>query len=280
VDGIIFTAAATNPYTIAASLGLTLTISGVGIMNKSGTRQNFVIDEGGEIVFSNSATAGSNVSILNLDGSTNFLNSSSAGSADIESSAGIVSFADNSTAGSAFMLLHETRLEFFDRSTAGNATIVSSGSTITFYDSSRGGTAQIGLSGGALDISAHNAPGGTIGSLDGDGNVFLGANNLTVGSDQSFTTFSGVIQDGGQNGGTGGSLTKVGSGTLILQGANTYTEDTNINGGLLQVDGSITSNTFVNHRGTLAGNGTINGNVTNNGRSTRDTTLDSKYRAR
>jgi uncharacterized protein with beta-barrel porin domain len=35
---------------------------------------------------------------------------------------------------------------------------------------------------------------------------------------------------------------------------------------VLQVDGSITSNTFVNHRGTLAGTGTINGNVVNNGR--------------
>jgi hypothetical protein len=35
---------------------------------------------------------------------------------------------------------------------------------------------------------------------------------------------------------------------------------------VLQVDGSITSNTFVNRGGTLAGIGTINGNVTNNGR--------------
>jgi len=32
------------------------------------------------------------------------------------------------------------------------------------------------------------------------------------------------------------------------------------------VDGSVTSNTLVNHRSTLAGTGTINGNVTNNGR--------------
>src|SRR5436190_21493950 len=36
----------------------------------------------------------------------------------------------------------------------------------------------------------------------------------------------------------------------------------------LQVDGSITSNTFVNQHGTLAGTGTINGNVTNNGKVT------------
>jgi subtilase-type serine protease len=57
--------------------------------------------------------------------------------------------------------------------------------------------------------------------------------------------------------GTGGSLTKIRWGTLILSGANTHTGDTNVNRGVLQVDGSITSNTFVNHNGTLAGTGTV-----------------------
>jgi autotransporter-associated beta strand protein len=90
--------------------------------------------------------------------------------------------------------------------------------------------------------------------------VFLGANNLTVGSNNLSTAFSGEIA------GTGGSLTKIGSGTLILSGANAYTGDTNVNRGVLQVDGSITSNTFVNHGGTLSGTGTINGNVMNNGK--------------
>ena len=42
VNGITFTSAATNPYTITASPGLTLTISGVGITNNSGVTQNFV----------------------------------------------------------------------------------------------------------------------------------------------------------------------------------------------------------------------------------------------
>jgi autotransporter-associated beta strand protein len=70
---------------------------------------------------------------------------------------------------------------------------------------------------------------------------------------------------GGGQGGSGGSLTKIGSGTFVLSGANTYTGDTNINRGVLKVDGSINSNTFVHHGSTLAGTGTVHGNVTNRG---------------
>jgi autotransporter-associated beta strand protein len=64
--------------------------------------------------------------------------------------------------------------------------------------------------------------------------------------------------------GTGGSLTKIGSGTLILSGANTYTGDTNVKRGVLQVDGSINSNTFMHGHSVLAGTGMIYGNLTNN----------------
>jgi autotransporter-associated beta strand protein len=350
VNGITFTAAATNPYTITANPGLTLTISGMGITNNSGITQDVHIpvdasNNGGTIAFSNSATAGSNVSIFNDGGTINFLNTSTAGSATIANfgtfpgnpttnffnrssagnstiyttSGGSVLFANNSTAGSAeFILIYRfSLLQFANNSTAANSTIgtayssfmefsgsstagsasigVTDGSFLTFDDhsragsatieafasiisfegSSRGGTAQIGLAQGpyfhssGLDISGHNGPGVTIGSLEGDEGAFvdLGANNLTIGSNNLSTTFSGVMQDGdrGGNGGTGGSLTKIGTGTLDLTGANTYTGNTNINRGVLKVDGSITSNTFVNHGGTLAGTGTVGGNVTNAG---------------
>jgi autotransporter-associated beta strand protein len=155
-------------------------------------------------------------------------------------------------------------------STAGSATLISNagtfggkGGSTLFTENSNGGTSRVEVFGnGNLDISAHNARGVTIGSLEGDGDAFLGANNLNVGSNNLSTTFSGVIQDGGENGGTGGSLTKIGSGTLVLSGANTYTGSTNVNQGTLQVDGSINGNAVVHGRGTLAGMGTVFGDVT------------------
>jgi len=95
----------------------------------------------------------------------------------------------------------------------------------------------------------------TIGSLEGSGNVFLGAQTLTVGSNNTTpsTPFSGVMQDGGIVSGTGGSLIKTGTGALTLTGANTYTGGTTVNAGSL----------FVNNTGGLSGTGT--GAVTVNG---------------
>ena len=66
--------------------------------------------------------------------------------------------------------------------------------------------------------------------------------------------------------GVAGQLVKTSAGKFILTGANTYTGNTNINGGVLQVDGSTTSaNTFVHFGAQLQGIGIIGGNVINNG---------------
>jgi len=119
---------------------------------------------------------------------------------------------------------------------------------------------------GNLDISFHDAPGVTTGSIEGSGAVFLGAFNLTVGNNNLTTTFSGVIQDGGLNGGTGGSLTKMGNGKLTLSMASTYTGGTTITKGTLLVTNQTGSGTGTGavqvNKGTLGGTGKITGAVT------------------
>ena len=263
----------------------------------------------GVIVFSNSATAGVGTFFSNTGsgfssasgGVTQFNNTSTAGSGTFTNNgatvsgafAGFTDFNNTSTAGSATITNNGATVsgafaggftEFFDTSTAGSATLIANGGTaagaaggsIFFYNDSTGGTASVDVrnngsgAAGYLDISLHNAPGVTIGSLEGSGNVFLGANNLTVGSNNLSKTFSGVMQDGGLNGGTGGSLTKTGTGAFTLSGANTYTGATTVNGGALFVNGSTSSSSAVtvNSGATLGGNGTIGGAVNVNSGAT------------
>lgn len=64
------------------------------------------------------------------------------------------------------------------------------------------------------------------GGLAGATNQALGANSISVGANNETTTYTGIIS------GTGG-LTKVGNGMLNLTGANTYSGDTIMSGGML-----------------------------------------------
>src|ERR1700736_1240327 len=96
----------------------------------------------------------------------------------------------------------------------------------------RGSASQVGSLSGT----------GTVTNLSGTGAV------LTAGKDNTSTTFSGIIQ----NGDFPLALNKVGTGTLILTGNNTYTGGTTISDGSLQV-------------GSGGAAGGITGNVTNKG---------------
>jgi autotransporter-associated beta strand protein len=91
-----------------------------------------------------------------------------------------------------------------------------------------------------------NIANGVTGQIDSNGNTF---------------TVAGVINGGG-------NLTKIGPGTLVLGGNNTYTGTTTVNSGTLLVNGdqsAATGAVTVNNNGTtLGGNGIIGGSVTVN----------------
>ena len=83
-------------------------------------------------------------------------------------------------------------------------------------------------------MSGHPS-GMSIGSIEGDGYIFMGANGLTVGTNNLNTVFSGVIFNNGLH----GSLAKVGSGLLTLQNFSILTV------GLSLVSGSIIKLDFI-----------------------------------
>ena len=177
-----------------------------------------------------------------------------------------IAFLSTSSAGNLAITLNGGTGHFFGNSTGANATITANAASTWFIENSgSGGQARfIVNAGGAFDISPLAIAGTTAGSIEGAGAVRLGTKQLSVGANNLSTTVSGVIADGGRNGGTGGSLVKVGTGTLTLSGANTFTGGTTVNAGGLVVNGSLASTVTLNG-GMLAGSGTIGGLVANGG---------------
>ena len=181
---------------------------------------------GGQTIFNDTSTA-ANASIDNFGSGP----ASTAGSA-------LTIFNDASTAGHATITNQAGDFAgetiFTGSSTADSATLIANEGSyyatcaIFFDGGSTGGTARVKVFGnGYLDISGHQS-GLTIGSIEGSGNVNLGANRLTVGTNNINTSFSGVISGSG-------SLTKMGSGVLTLQ-TNHCIADTV---GLILISGSI-----------------------------------------
>ncbi len=192
-----------------------LFITGTGIVNNSSNRPS-ITNGGGDLRFTNTSTAG-NATITTNNPNNN---------------GGLTGFTTGSTAGNATIMTNTGGFtEVFDTSTGGNARFITK-------------------AGGIFDISMLNS-GMTTGSIEGGGTYRLGSKSLTVGSNNLSTIVSGTIVDGGFNGGTGGSMVKVGTGTLVLSGTNTYTGGTTISAGMLQLgnggaSGSISGNVIDN----------------------------------
>jgi autotransporter-associated beta strand protein len=242
----------------AANATITNNINDDITFENGSTAGNATIANNGNLFFNDVSSAGSATITNSSSGALTFSSAATAGSATIVSS-GSIFFEDNTTAGNATITVNGNRLTISGPASAGNATITTNSGGITDLDlNASGGTARFIVNGtGAFDISGVTTGGTTAGSIEGDGRVFLGGNNLAVGGNGLSTVFSGVIQDGSvfNTGGTGGSLTKVGTGTLALSGANTYTGGTTISAGTLQLGNGGATGSIV---GDVTDNATLN----------------------
>jgi autotransporter-associated beta strand protein len=261
------------------------------------TFYNFSLGDGfndGVTVFEDDANAGTATIICEGGGAVFHKQSSAAESTLTVSDLGNITFLEDAGAGEATITAkgapsagagYGSILFLSGNATAGNATLIANGGMnggqgayIVFWYKTRGHKARVELFGNStLDISNHDplAP-MTIGSLEGDGRVVLGANNLTIGRNHLNTIFSGIITDGGND--TGGSITKVSGGALSLTEGNSYTGGTTVESGTLLVDNIAGSGTGTGPvqviGGTLGGNGIIAGAATIGGGDHRRGTLE------
>ena len=100
-----------------------------------------------------------------------------------------------------------------------------------------GGTID-NTSGGAITLSNNNVQtwGGDF-TFTGTNALNLGTGAVTLGASRTVTTSTGVLTVGGAigDGGNGYGITKAGSGTLVFNGADTFSGTTTVNGGVVQL---------------------------------------------
>ncbi|PKQ04552.1 MAG: hypothetical protein CVT72_12080 [Alphaproteobacteria bacterium HGW-Alphaproteobacteria-11] len=252
-----------------------------------------IVQVGGYIDFEDDSTAGTAEITNTADGSTRFFNSSTAGSASFINNGGlhfrddssadeanienndVLTFGDAASGGTA-VIVNNSMAEFTQSSTAGSAEIenggdlffrdtasagdavitTTNGATVDFHNAATGGTAQfIVEAGGTFTTENLNAASLEVGSIAGAGDFTLGlGKELVVGGNNQSTVVSGVIS------GIGGSLTKTGTGILILSGINTLTGGTSVQEGALLVNG-VLPDVSVSIDGILGGSGSVTGSI-------------------
>jgi len=128
--------------------------------------------------------------------------------------------------GAGILVLASTGNAYTGSTTIGNGTLRAGAVNVI-----PGASPVLVSTGATFDLSGFSQ---NVTSIEGAGTITLGAGTLTTGSGNTTKTFSGPIS------GTGG-LTKVGTATLTLSGANTYTGATTVNGGFLVIDPTTNS---------------------------------------
>ena len=190
---------ATSPNLVFASGINSVTFGGLSGSN------NFVLDNGGSAVSLNVGANTSTYSGILSDGGTN--------ASLTKYGAGTLVLANNNTY-------------------TGGTTITGGRLNLGVLQTTTGGPLNMGpitFGGGAIQYTIPNQ-GQDFSIMTVNGNPFLVPGPYSVDTNNLTVTWAGTLTGGG-----GGSLTKLGPGTLIVTGANTYGGTTTIAGGVLNV---------------------------------------------
>jgi autotransporter-associated beta strand protein len=130
---------------------------------------------------------------------------------------------------------------------------VSSGTTTLGSASRLNSSSSLAVNSGTLTLGGNESVAGLSGS---GGTIALGGNTLTTTSNSDSSAAAAIT-------GTGGALTKAGTGNLTLSGNSSYTGTTTINAGTITIShanalGNTTGSTTVADQATLALSGGIN----------------------
>ena len=121
-------------------------------------------------------------------------------------------------------------VRFSVANTYSGTTTINSGATLELanVNALQNTTLDTGTSGSqVVSFTMAGANTYNIGAIQGGDSLDFGANTVSVGANNATTSFTGILA------GSGGSLTKAGTGTLTISGPNTYTGTTTINAGTL-----------------------------------------------
>jgi fibronectin-binding autotransporter adhesin len=250
-----------NNFTFNLNGGV-LQAAGLASSLGASTAASFLVFDGGTLRYTGAATSTAKQFTLGANGGA--LDASGSGAVDFTSTAA-VSFAgsgsrtltltgtntgNNTLAaaignnGSDVVSLAKTGAGTWVLSGNNNytgATTITAGRLRAVGNASLSANSAFSVASGA--VLGLNGAAASIGSLAGAGTVENGhastAAALTVGGDNTSTTFSGVIQNGAA---AALGLTKAGSGRFTLASANSYTGATSISAGVLEIGSAGTIN--------------------------------------